>query len=421
VTRIAILGAGLAGLAAADVVAKAGHQVTVFEARERPGGRVWSSSLSANGQDWTIERGAEFVLDGYSTIRELLAEHSLSLVETGMSYYVRAPGDVPTVTTEDIVAAGGLALRLSTESEGVHSAEDVISRLRVPRELADALRARIEISTAVTAQEVTADALATIASFEPKPSWRIAGGNQSLPNALAASLGDRIRYNQTVRRVENLPTGSVAVATLDGSELFDAVIVALPLALVRDPGTVILPSNLAREAALAKVVQGHAAKLHLPLTARPETSAVMSVRDRFWTWTATDSSGMVAPVLNAFMGSAPAIERAGLVSHPERWADRARLLRPELAIADDAQVIATVWSEDPLARGAYAAHAPADRSAPTDLEAPIGAVYWAGEYAEPEFTGLMEGAVRSGRRAAKRLLSKDASSCAAEARAGATA
>ena len=38
--RIVVIGAGLAGLCAAFELAAAGHDVTIFEARERPGGRV---------------------------------------------------------------------------------------------------------------------------------------------------------------------------------------------------------------------------------------------------------------------------------------------------------------------------------------------------------------------------------------------
>ena len=53
--RVAVVGAGFAGLAAADVLAAAGVDVVVLEARDRVGGRVWSQEL---GNGATVEMGA---------------------------------------------------------------------------------------------------------------------------------------------------------------------------------------------------------------------------------------------------------------------------------------------------------------------------------------------------------------------------
>ena len=44
--RVIVLGAGLAGLSAAYEIDKAGHDVTVLEARSRPGGRVFTIRVS---------------------------------------------------------------------------------------------------------------------------------------------------------------------------------------------------------------------------------------------------------------------------------------------------------------------------------------------------------------------------------------
>ena len=93
--RVAVIGAGFAGLAAASRLADAGIAVTVFEARERVGGRVWSQTLSVNGRDCAVERGAEFILDGYDTFRTLADALSLRLVDSGMSYYVRELAETP--------------------------------------------------------------------------------------------------------------------------------------------------------------------------------------------------------------------------------------------------------------------------------------------------------------------------------------
>ncbi|ELT44852.1 Monoamine oxidase [Arthrobacter nitrophenolicus] len=339
-------------------------------------------------------------------MRRLLSHFGLSLVDTGMSYYVREPGDMAGITCDDIIRTGRKALELTSSNGLQGTAEELLAALPDEPELVDALRARIEISTAVSASEVTAKSLQHIASFEPKPSWRVAGGNQRLPDAMAAALGSAVRYGETVRAVENISDGGVLVTTDTDTSVFDAVVVALPLAVIRDP-QVNLPSTEARSAALKHVLQGHAAKLHLPLETPPPTSAVMSVEGRYWTWTATDDSGVVAPVLNAFMGSPSAISRANLTQNPSEWVLKARALRTDLDIARNASALTTVWSEDQLAGGAYAAHAPGATAAGTALlEKPVGDVFWAGEYSEPEFVGLMEGAIRSGERAAERVMQR---------------
>ena len=63
-SRVFIAGAGLAGLSAAYKLAKTGHQVTVVEARTRPGGRVFTlRDQFANGS--LVETGGETLGDGY--------------------------------------------------------------------------------------------------------------------------------------------------------------------------------------------------------------------------------------------------------------------------------------------------------------------------------------------------------------------
>jgi monoamine oxidase len=401
---VAVLGGGLAGLAAATKLKADGFNVTVFEARNRVGGRVWSQAVAGGRvEPCIIERGAEFVLDGYTTLRRLLDQAGLSLVDTGMSYYVRALADTPDISTNDVVEAGRAASAVARTFDTPPSAEAVLRRLELDDRLVDALRARIEISTAVAADQVSAETLEHIASFEPLPSWRVSGGNQELPKALAARLGEAIRYQEFVHAVRETDEGLV-VETSGGTAVFDAVVVALPLSLVRDSSAISLPMPGWKRSVLDCVLQGDAAKLHLPLRSVPETSAVMSTNGRFWTWTAMDSTGAVTPVLNSFMGSPGALNRAGIDGAFEAWLTHARHIRPDLDFGDPDDAVTTVWRNDPLARGAYAAFAPGgDGQDSEQLEQPVGNIFFAGEYADPDFTGLMEGALRSGERAAARI------------------
>jgi monoamine oxidase len=89
--RVLVAGAGFAGLLAAYRVAQAGHEVVLLEARDRVGGRVWSQELVPGDPRTVVERGAEFVLDGYDLMRALAGEFGLRLAEMAMSYYEREP------------------------------------------------------------------------------------------------------------------------------------------------------------------------------------------------------------------------------------------------------------------------------------------------------------------------------------------
>ena len=69
-------------------LADAGVDVTVLEARERVGGRVWSVTLT-NGA--VVEMGAEWIMAGDTRVREVAQRFDVPLVETGASYGRREP------------------------------------------------------------------------------------------------------------------------------------------------------------------------------------------------------------------------------------------------------------------------------------------------------------------------------------------
>jgi monoamine oxidase len=120
----------------------------------------------------------------------------------------------------------------------------------------------------------------------------------------------------------------------------------------------------------------------------------LSVPLRFWTWTQHGT-----PAASSFAGSPSALELLEIDRGPEKWADAVRALRPDLEYAAGAPLLST-WHDDPWARGAYSART---LSSPLDDEAlarSVGAVTFAGEHTAGPWHGLMEGALRSGVRAA---------------------
>ena len=148
---------------------------------------------------------------------------------------------------------------------------------------------------------------------------------------------------------------------------------------------------------------GHAAKLFVRLSRPAPPSAVLSVTERYWCYTQLDARGEPVPYVGAFAGTSAALERLAVAAGPERWVASLRGLRPDLQLDPDT-VLVSEWDPDPWARGAYTARSvrsPMDDSA---LAAPVGRLAFAGEHTAGAWHGLMEGALRSGVRAARELL-----------------
>jgi monoamine oxidase len=67
--------------------------------------------------------------------------------------------------------------------------------------------------------------------------------------------------------------------------------------------------------------------------------------------------------------------------------------------------VVTTWADEPYSREAYTALTTDWRPGDDELVArPVGEVYFAGEHTAGEWAGLMEGALRSGERAAAEVL-----------------
>jgi monoamine oxidase len=392
-----VVGAGFAGLAAADALVAGGCDVVVLEARARVGGRVWSRRLA---NDAVVEMGAEFILPWNTVVEATARRLGLGLWEKGMAYGRREPRGGGAVTEDDLrAAARAIAQALRDPAVERGSAADLLDRLDQPAVVREAIRARVEVSAGTSAADVGADELAGLAGFSDTPSSGIAGGNQSLALALAAPLGGRLHLSSPVTAVIMRDDG-VLVRTRDGEIDADAVVLAVPAPVVGtiafEPG---LPAPL--RDAVARLRYGHAAKLFVPLRARPAPSAVLSVPERYWTWTARAGTD-VQPVVHAFAGSAGGLERLGVATGPERWLASVARLRPDLPLDADGALLST-WGDDPWARGAYSVHTPGGND--PALAARYGRLVVAGEYTGGPYAALMEGALRSGARAAAQLLS----------------
>ena len=406
--RVCVIGAGFAGLAAAVALADGGLEPLVLEARERVGGRVHSRRL---GNGAVVELGAEFVEDDHQTLVAAAGRLGLAMAPTGMAYGDREPRGGLGTDRAAVLAEVERLKRLLAERPGLatagRSVAEVLAELPLDPGARQAIAARLQVSAAQPVRELAATVLGHAgSSFSTRESLRVAGGNQRIALRLAERLGGAVHLGVPVRAVSwSGPRVRVAV---DGAELeAEACLLAVPASVIGrirfDP-----PLPAWKAEALERVAYGHAAKLFVPLGQAPPPSAVLSVPDHYWAWTARGADGAVQPVVSAFAGSAPALAGLEVAAGPATWRQRLAALRPDLDL--DGGAVLSTWDDDPFVEAAYSTRTPAfDPADPGVLARPVGPLHFAGEHTAGPWSGLMEGALRSGLRAAGELLGQPGS------------
>lgn len=401
--RAIVVGAGLSGLSAARHLTDRGVAATVLEARERIGGRVWSTTL-ANGA--IAELGAEWIMQDDAAVHETAARFGLELVETGASYGRREPWGEGSVSLEAQDAFTEAANQAAGRCAATGVAAMSVGALLDAVEGDAAARAIVMLRLAGTsAEDLHRVALASLSGDRPfSPHgvryFRIGAGNQSLAIELAASLPD-VRTGHAVDAIEH-DAREVTVHVGPHAERADAVVVAAPAPIVaRLSFTPALPGDLVT--ALAGLPMGVASKLAVATRRRPPARSRQASDRSMWCWTANGADGKPRKCVASFAGSPAAHDSLGLArGDPTRWLEAVREMNPDVMLVDEP--VFYTWSDDPFTLGAYASWDPVSWARRDLLARTVGRVAFAGEHTAGDHHGTMEGAIRSGRRAAEQVL-----------------
>lgn len=402
--RVVVVGAGLAGLSAAAVLDDAGMGVTVLEARERVGGRVWSVTLT-NGA--VVELGAEWIMPGDRAVREVASRHGVELVDTGTSYARREPwgAGAANLDAQDSFLAAADAAFADMSPEAI-AASSVGAFLRsVPGD--DAARSIVCRRLAGTCARGLDDV--ALASFdgaaEPFSSHadrfdRAAEGNQTIALAMAGALAD-VRTGHAVDAVRRDEEG-VEVWIGPHAERADAVVIAVPAPIAsRIAFAPALPARLGE--ALAGLPMGHASKLAVATRRRPPARSRQAADRSMWCWSGNGADGKPRRCITSFAGS-PAIQTELRIDRGEvsPWLEAVRAMNPDVSLVGEP--VAYAWADDPFTLGSYSCWDPVSWARREVLADPVGRLVFAGEHTAASGHGTMEGAMRSGRRAAGQLL-----------------
>jgi monoamine oxidase len=440
---VAVVGAGLAGLVAARDLLAAGREPVVLEARERVGGRLLGVPIGDGEQ---VEMGGQWVGPTQGRVAALAAELGIETFPTyteGSNLLElrgrvrRYSGTIPRLPPPvllDVALArrrlDRLASRVSTEAPWASPKATELDSISFGAWLERRVRTR-------TARSLVRIATRTVWGTEPEElsllhvlfyvragggfdtlldteggaqQDRIVGGSQRLANGLAERLGERVVLGAPVRQVETRG-GSLRVVANGLEVAARRAVLALPppleLRIEFDP-----PLPPARVQLAQRMPQGWLIKTTAiyaqPFWRERELSGEALSDTGPATLTFDNSPPGGAPgALLGFVGGAdapgfarlPASERRQAILRGFARLFGERALRAERYLEQD--WAAERWSGGGphcnFGTGGWTTSGPALRS-------PCGRIHWAGSETATEWSGYMEGAVRSGERAAREVI-----------------
>jgi monoamine oxidase len=403
---VVIVGGGLAGLRCAEALVASGANVVVLEARERVGGRVFSHHF-ADGQ--TCERGAEFIDSHHAEVLALASRLGLALssrpteldpaqtlIDAGgravpMSMHASIEPDMAQWERAVSALGDGEEVERGSLADLMHSLDlSVLSRLAIGRHI----RTEYMLPPEEVGQRF-AGRLARLQGAGLAECHRIVGGNDQLATGLAARLGDRVRLGAVVQSLD-ADAGQVTLTTGD--------VIAAPTIVAAVPLPVLSRIWPAMPLELGAIGYGVGGKISVQFDRRiwhdyGSNGEVLTERAWGHLWETTDDQPGDRGVLTNLLSSHDGAAFAALPEAPDRIvAEIDRLFPGAKGLAGER--VHTDWTDDPFSLGTYCCFGPGQIAAaePTIRNA-HGRLLLAGEHTD-EFSGFMEGALRSGARVA---------------------
>jgi monoamine oxidase len=446
--RVVILGAGLAGMTVAYELGKVGYDCRVLEARQRPGGRVFTvrrgtvseedgprqasafdGGLYFNAGPMRIPYHHQTTLD-YCRELQVPTEVFVPDCESAYLYQTRGPlagrrirlrearadfdGYIAELLSKALSQAQ-LDLPLTTEDR-----ERVVAYLRglgaldKSGQYRGSSRRGLDAQGRPSAPLALGELFAGIPGFYVQTDWfsqptmlQVTGGMDRLPAALAARLGNRIVYRAAVREIRQSERGVwVIYADARGKPQrvdADYCVSTIPLPVLRNIEKDLSPPV---QSAIAAAVYDSAGRIGLQFRRRFWEQDDQIYGGRSWT---DQEIGQILYPSHGF-GGTKGVLVGYFLDFKRTMVDRPPAERQRLALEQGARIhpqyttefetaFSVSWPRVPWNRGSWRSESPGALQALAPLQQPDGRVHFAGDYMT-HLSSFMQGAFESARTAA---------------------
>jgi monoamine oxidase len=446
-SKILVVGAGIAGLTAAHRLRQAGVPVEIVEARNRVGGRIYTTQ-NVGGTSLYADLGGEFIDTTHTSLRSLTKELGLQIIDlyaadkglVGETNYYQgrkikeseiAQWNIPLVKKikQDLVALGNQPVTYRSKNPVAMKLDNIsIAEYLERSQIHPILNQMLQNGyTALYGRDAAEQSCLNMLLFigtdagvylssDSDERYQIKGGNDQVPKLLGKSLSNIIQTETELEAINLTPNGRYRVSLHSGNgsfeKIYERILLAVPYTTLRAIAlNVDLPPI--KQKAISELGYGTNSKLltaykqRLWVTRYKSTAFISTDLDFNSTWEASRNHQGKFGLITNFTGGKQglAIGQNSGESQAQSLLLQLEKIFPGINQERQGKAIRAYWTGEQYTQGSYSCYLTGQWTGISGAEKQtVGNLFFAGEHCSQKFQGYMEGGCRTGEVAAVNIL-----------------